>query len=485
LPASAVRASAQILDSLPDSVIIIDAGGIIHSANAAVQGLFGHAPDALLGQDIARLLPAAERDRHQSYVERYLNNGVPRMLGQGPREVMACRSDGSEFPVEISVSELRWDGSPCFVAVFRDITARRRAHEAVRISREFFQRVFDAAPVGIAVCDRAGRYIMVNPAMCEMVRYSAEELLTRNFIDITHPDDVAANVAGREPLLEGRERSFQMEKRYVRQDGQVIWALMVVSPITDAGGETIYTIGQMLDIDQLKRTERELVNSRRRLRALSAHQETLLEAERKHIAREVHDEMGQLLTALRMDVSLLRLRFADTPGLLDVAETMRGLVDRAIDVVRQVATNLRPAALDLGILPALEWLAEDFNRRWQIDCAIRVESEEIHLDDARTMAVFRVVQESLTNVARHAHARQVAISLSCDERSLRLEVRDDGKGFDVADAQTGGGFGLMGMRERILALSGKLLIASALEEGTRVMIEIPLDNVDHHPHPDR
>lgn len=477
--------SDRLLESLPDAMIIMDDAGQVRSANRAVEDLFGFRPDELIGGSIACLMPDRYRGEHQGYVDSFLLGGPRRLIGRGPREVPACRRDGSEFTVEISVSELPDPEGHRFVAVFRDVTARRRALEEMRISQEFFERLFDAAPLGIAVCDPAGRYVMVNPALCDMVQYSEEELLTMTYMDITHSEDTAANVAGRQPLLAGNERSFRMEKRYLRKDGQVVWALIVVSPITAADGRTLYTIGQMLNIDQVKRAELELVESRRQLRALSAHQEQLLEAERKHIAREVHDEMGQLLTALRMDVSLLRLRFGGVAGLGEAAGAMRALVDRGIDVVRQVTTNLRPAALELGVVAALEWLAEDFERRWGIPCRVRVEPEDLSLGDGITMAVFRVAQESLTNVARHAAAGQVKIRLARRGKRLDLAIEDDGRGFDEAAVRSGSGFGLMGMRERILALGGWLAVASAPGAGTRLVIEIPLDHVDDDSHPDR
>lgn len=350
----------------------------------------------------------------------------------------------------------------------------RRAKEEMRLSKEFFQSTFDAAAVGMAVADFDGRYIKVNQAMCEFVGYSEAELLGMSYHDITHPDDLADNVSARAQMLDGKLPKFQMEKRYVRKDGRVVWALMVVSEILDKNGRMIASVGQMLDIDTQKRAEQALLESRRQLRELSHHQKTLLEQERKHIAREIHDELGQRLTALKMDISLLRIGFGHNPELFRMAERMRELAEGTIDVVRQIASNLRPAALDLGLVSAIEWLLDDLQRRSEIRCRLYACDEELAMDEARATVVFRLVQESLTNIARHAHARQVEVSLARDGDRLHLRVADDGCGFDPQPADKLRGFGLLGMRERVLALDGNLVFDSSPGRGTTVSIELPL-----------
>lgn len=231
------------------------------------------------------------------------------------------------------------------------------------------------------------------------------------------------------------------------------------------------------DISERKQAEAVLIQFREQLRSLSAHQEGLLEQERKHIAREVHDELGQLLTALKMDISLLRLHLAQDPVLVERLESMRTLAEKTIRVVRHVASNLRPSALDLGLLPAIEWLSRDFNQRWEIPCSLELSGDEIALDDATATTVFRVVQESLTNVARHAQASEVTISLQYGSRLL-LQVKDNGCGFDPMDARTLPGYGLLGMRERILSLGGTLKIDSESGIGTKLVIELPLSKGD-------
>ena len=465
-----------VLDAFPDGCLLTGADGKVHFANRSAETLFGYTREELLAMDIGALVPLRGPAGDQQQRSEFTAH--PRSRAMDTKgEMGGARKDGSEFPAEISLSPLWLNGEQMGIAVIRDMSELHATTEAMRIAREFFENTFVAAPAGMAIADLDGRYIKVNPAMCKFVGYSEQELLAMTFMDITHADDLAPNFRFRQGLLAREFPSFQLEKRYLHKDGREIWALMVVSTVDDKNGKPLYTIGQMLEIDQLKRAEAALIESRQRLRSLSAHQESLLEEERKHIAREVHDELGQLLTALKMDISLLRLRFGQDPVLLEKLEGMRTLAERTIGVVRHVASNLRPAALDLGLVPAIEWLARDFSERWKLSCNLDLSGGEIALDDVTATTVFRVVQESLTNIARHAQASAVVISLRCGKR-LRLRIEDNGCGFDPSVVRKLPGLGLFGMRERILALVGTLKIDSETGIGTTLAIELPLSQGD-------
>ena len=227
------------------------------------------------------------------------------------------------------------------------------------------------------------------------------------------------------------------------------------------------------EITERRRMAQELLESRQQLRDLAAHGEAAMEQERKRIAREIHDEQGSLLTALKMDLTLLRRELGDAPPAIGQRlDTMQHLVEEAVRVMRQVASQLRPAVLNLGILPALEWLTEEFRQRTGIACHL-LAGDDIPLDDSRATTLFRIVQESLTNVTRHAEASQVDIGLSLEAEHIRLEIADNGKGFELHQVSSNS-FGLLGMGERLEALGGKLHIDTAPGRGTRLHITIPL-----------
>lgn len=212
------------------------------------------------------------------------------------------------------------------------------------------------------------------------------------------------------------------------------------------------------------------------MRGLSARREAAREEERKHIAREVHDELGQILTGLKLNVSVLNHKFAaDAPALREqVQETMQ-LTDRALAVARNIASALRPAALDMGIVSALEWLAGRFSANTGIRCEMHLEDANVALDENHAIALFRIVQESLTNVSRYAQADHVVIDLHKDEDDYVLKVRDNGVGFDMGTKKMDS-YGLLGMRERALMLGGELVINSSPGNGTEIVVHIPVNS---------
>ncbi|NIA57353.1 response regulator [Massilia sp. TW-1] len=224
----------------------------------------------------------------------------------------------------------------------------------------------------------------------------------------------------------------------------------------------------------LRESEQRLEESLVRLRELSAHREQARDEERMHIARELHDELGQALTALRMKIALLRVEFGqDNPALTHHVGKVNELIDRTIGVVRGVSSALRPATLDMGVVPALEWLVKEFRARSDIDCELVVPEPSLGLDDGIELAIFRVAQESLTNVTRHARASSVRMTLQASDNQCLLEVRDDGCGF-VPDGVERGKFGLVGMRERVEMLGGEFSISSAPGEGTSLSVRLPV-----------
>lgn len=217
-------------------------------------------------------------------------------------------------------------------------------------------------------------------------------------------------------------------------------------------------------------------NSELMLRRLSAHTERAREEERKKIAREVHDELGQTLTGLRMDISLLQIELGETrPAVQERLRSMKNASDRAIGIARNVTSALRPAALDLGLTAALEWLLQDFKSRSAAKCMLRTEPFEIVLPEEQASTVFRIAQESLTNILKHANATVVNVMLEIRDDEVVLEISDNGKGFSVDDSRQLRTFGLVGIRERALMLGGDVEIRSRANRGTSVRLRLPVE----------
>jgi signal transduction histidine kinase len=229
------------------------------------------------------------------------------------------------------------------------------------------------------------------------------------------------------------------------------------------------------NISALKETERRLSESQQLLRQLASRSDAVREEERKYITREIHDELGQYLSALRLGVSVVEMQFgAANPALAERTRALTGLVDSTIQVVRDVVSSLRPSALDMGIVSALEWLVEQFSGHNAVACQLHVDERQVSLDEGRATELFRIVQESLTNIRRHAGASRVDIALAQDHERILLEVRDNGCGFDPSNRKRQS-FGLLGIHERALKLGGTVTVDSKPGQGTRIRVQFPTE----------
>jgi signal transduction histidine kinase len=225
--------------------------------------------------------------------------------------------------------------------------------------------------------------------------------------------------------------------------------------------------------------ERELRVRDAAIREFAAHVERMREEDRKYIAREIHDELGQLLAALRLEISLLKSGEDNRSERVEIIRrNMSELVDMAGQSVRNIAEHLRPATLELGIIPAIKKLADEFRKHGGPPCSLQLTEEPIDLDEDQTVTIFRIVQESLTNITRHAEASRVEIVLLQNLGELLVEVRDDGRGFDPACAAMAKSFGLLGMRERASLLGGSIDITSEPRQGTVVSLRIPVRRME-------
>lgn len=351
----------------------------------------------------------------------------------------------------------------------------------LEISKAELNRAQAVAKVGSWVYDLGTDKMRLSAETCRIFALPEGTTGSRDaYLARTHAQDRRAVDRAWQSALNGE--AFDQEHRIMA--GKAIrWIRQKAELAFAADGTALSAVGITQDITERKQAQtamlvlhQDLNESRQRLRDLAAQNEARREDERKHIAREVHDELGQVLTALRIDISLLGMRF----GVLDPAVhgkvlDMKGLVDRAILGVRNVAKNLRPTALDLGLVPAIEWLGNEFTRQTTVACVLHAPEKDVDLDEMRAVVVFRIVQESLTNITRYAQASQVDITLGQHGNELWVEVRDNGRGFDQGAASNKKSFGLLGMRERALAMGGQVDITSAPGQGTVIAVTIPID----------
>ena len=343
-----------------------------------------------------------------------------------------------------------------------------------RRSRGIIQHASDA----IIVTDEQQSILQANPAAATMFGVSLDDMQGAPLNAFIPRDQrLGANPAtshyfgntGIHLRMKGR-RASDYAVTGVRRDGQHLPLEGSISSLYESG-KPIYTI-ILRDITERNQVQEQLAQSYTQLRELSAALQTIREEERRHIARELHDDLGQLLATLRVDLALLQRRVRDDEG-RKLLDGMNDLLMAAITSLRRIASNLRPRALDEGGLYfALESLRQEFVAHYGIACRLHAHEEELILDDVYSTAIYRIVQEALTNITRHAEARKVELSLRRVDDILDIAIQDDGRGIAAQDMDKASSYGLIGMRERVWALHGEISIVS--DGGTRVLVRLPL-----------
>ena len=456
-----------ISQALPDGRLI--------RANTAYAHMYGYAnPEEMLAEvtNIGRLY-ANPADREE--VLRVLaNKGILE-----PKEMAVIRRDGTRFYVLVGARVIRDSAGSlrCYQAVHVDITERKRAEEALRKSQQLLEKTFTSLLDAIFIIDAGTTEIIdCNPASSRIFGYSRQEMLGRTtaFLNV----DQASLEEFRQYLDPGvAEKGFLFlpEFRMKRKDGTVFPTEHSVVPLENEQGKHIGWVSVVRDITERVRAENELTQSHEQLHALTAYWQATVEAERAYIAREIHDQFGQSMTALKMDLTWLAKRLPEGDERVERIRGMNTLVDESIALMRRIATELRPNLLDdLGLSAALEWQAREFSGHSGISCKLNLPRQDLNLDPALSTTLFRIFQESLTNVARHAQATRIHATLQKKNQTVILTIRDNGRGITQSELEAPRSLGLLGLRERAAQWGGKTTIGGAAGKGTTVTVSIPL-----------
>ncbi len=440
---------ANLLAQVGDAIVASDEQYRLTAWNLAAEAMYGWKAEEVLGNDGIEICRTEWVNADPGEMRQMIAK-----TGHWHGEATQACKDGTRIPVEVSTLVLRGDSGQItgYVSVNRDITERKRAEKDIQSLAKFPSE----NPNPILRIGQDGTLLYMNVA--------GSSQLPDWHLQVGQAVPPMLKEAVVKSMKNGTIQMIDLEY------GERIFSF-TVAPI----GATDYANLYGLDITERKRAEAELVKSHEQLRALTHYWQNTIEAERAHISHEIHDDFGQSMTALKMDLTWLANRLPEGDEKVDRIRGMTTLVDESIALMRRIATNLRPGLLDdLGLNAALEWQAQEFSRRSGIPCKLNLPEVDLDLDPALSTTLFRIFQETLTNITRHAQATRVSASLKQNKQILVLTIRDNGRGITEDELTNPSSLGLLGLRERATQWKGKATIRGAPGKGTTVTICIPL-----------
>jgi len=518
---SALRRAFVILDSIREGVLVTDSANRIISVNPAFTTITGYQAEEAIGRDPSFLGGGTHLPQFYEAMWRSLHQD-----GSWYGELVNRRKNGERFVESLSITPMRsQDGAIShFVGVFSDITERKlaeadlrelhreldqrvidrtaellranqhlqlevhqreRAQEALRDAERFFHATIDSLTDRVLVLDQAGSIVHANQACLAFVGKIPRPL---KYLEFCETDPRWQRSAGRElaagirSVIAGTADTFALEYEFATRSGPR-WSQARISRFLGEG--PLRVVVAHTDITERKLMDGALRQSHAQLRQLALHLETAKEDERKRISRDIHDELGQNLLALRIDISMLSARTEGShPRLHRRVGAVLSNVDTTIKSVRGIMNELRPMALDLGLQAAIEWQVGDFRKRSGVACRLLIRDEALFaaISSQAEIVLFRIVQEALSNVMRHAQASQVEIELSSDACAVYVTISDNGIGITPQQQRKKQCFGLIGIAERVTALGGHFEVGLPVSgAGCRLSLQIPLQGVGRPP----
>jgi PAS domain S-box-containing protein len=465
---------AATLGSIGDAVIASDSEGRVTFLNSVGSTLTGWSPEEARNQPLRNIFKIINEQTGLS-----ADDDMRRVLEEGKtlavsNNVALVARDGHQIPVEHSAAPILAGGGKVIgvVLVFRDVAERRRAREATAEQAALLELTQDA----VFVIEMDGTICFWSRGAEAMLGYSQSQATGQMSHDLLHTEFLQPLDEINAELM--RAGHWEGDLIKTAADGRRIvvscrWALQ-----PGKRGRMPRVLEINSDITERKRGEGTLLLQREQLRALAERLQCVREEDRKRVARDLHDQIGQILTAIKMDMTWMARHLPESEGevLARMTESIQ-LINDGVKSVRAICSGLRPGVLDdLGLAAAVEWQASEFASRNGVQCEVSVPPVDLHLDGDRATAAFRIFQECLTNVVRHAQAKTVRVSLCQEVESILLIVQDDGVGFRESDLSNSlGSLGLLGMRERAQFCGGEVKISSSPGNGTTVTVRVPVD----------
>jgi len=467
---------SRLWDISVDGMRIMDGSGIVIMVNDAYCRMIDKTKEELIGMPFSVAYHSTQQnDVLKTYQRDAVNDEIKTRF---ERENTLWNGKKRWFEFSNSFLSIP-DSGKITLSIIKDITERKRSEleliESEKKFRMLFNNANDAVFVTQLTADKTyGDFIEVNDVACKRLGYTKEEFLRLSPSAIISPKYIDEFNRCIQILLEENHVIYEVVHR--AKDKKLIPTEISSHLFEFENKLTVLSIAR--DITERKQSEEKLKRTSTVLRNLASHLQTIREEERSLIAREIHDQLGQVLTVLKIQISLLSKKLRDDQkDLKDKIQYVSEVIDDTVEQVQKISSKLRPGILDeLGLIPAIEWQTQEFEKLIGVHCSLALPINEIELGSEKSTAVFRIFQEALTNVIRHASASLVSVNLHIEENLLILEVRDNGAGITNSQIRDSKSLGLIGMKERALILGGEVIIEGIPDKGTSVKVEIPLNS---------
>lgn len=469
-----------------DGIVTIDEDMRIVMINPSAQRMFGHTAAELLGRDLSVLIPVGSREAHHAHVRHFMSSDVTERPMRDRGLLVGLRANGETFPLMAAICQVdvlnELSGKRHYNAVLRDMSHEQRLTATIEHLNQRMRSLFELLPVAVWVTE--GEKVVYANNVCARLFgvEQRESLIGRSIFDFLDPvvhETIRQKVT---QALSHQNEVLPVQTQISRLDGSTRCVEMVLAALPDHSRTLLQMV--ISDITRLSQERQKLMSSRNLLRDLNASVVDAREAERRSIARELHDELGQRLTVLKLELESLK-RSGEPCVPQDRMQAMLDMVDDTVAATRRIAMHLRPLMLDdLGLKAAIEWLAQDFERRAGVRVTLNLASAPDQMPQKVLITLYRIVQEALTNVVRHSGADLVEITMTHSGAAVELVVKDNGHGFTETPGQTPrGSFGLIGIHERVHMLGGQLNLENQSDGGARVAVRLPLDRTSDDANP--
>ncbi len=464
----------RIVENANEGILLIDSKQVVTFVNSKLADIVGYKPDELIGRPVTEFVFDEDRFRAESYIRDNIEGSKAKF------KFRLKHRDRAERWVTVNAVPV-FDDKDIYtggLALITDITEQRTAEAAYHRLNELLRSLINYSPLGVITLDKDGKTELWNPAAERMFGWSSEEVKGKP-VPFVPADKIEEHLALRSKIMNGGSFTDREVVR-LKKDGKKIQISISAAPLFDSYHQPMGISSFLIDVSEKKKSEQEreklfkqITAARNRLKILSSKLISIQETEKRNISRELHDEIGQLLTAIKIDAQRIK-QDPGSPEINSIIDDCTRLVENTISVVRNLSIELRPAILDdLGLAASLRWYVDKFQQRTGIQVKTEINRISDVLPPDCSITLFRICQEALTNIAKHAEAGYVKVSLYQNKSSVVLTVEDDGIGFDVIKAMKkavkGKSLGLITMQERAELLGGKFTIKSIKGSGTIIM----------------